>query len=140
MDEVSEITALGQTAAAILGVCTALPLILFPQPFSAWSGAQEEVVAIATGYLRLFAAAAPMTVMSAVTTATFRSMSDSRTPMAITRSAVALNTLLAFVLVLAGFTPWLFELGRVAFEVSTQPLLLALLLTFLAPLFSIDAF
>jgi hypothetical protein len=32
------------------------------------------------------------------------------------------------VLVLAGITPWLFELGRVALEVSTQPLLVALLL------------
>ncbi|MGH3134058.1 MAG: glycosyltransferase family 39 protein [Gaiellaceae bacterium] len=33
-----------------------------------------------------------------------------------------------FVVVGAGLTPWLFELGRVAFEVSTQPLLLVLLL------------
>jgi 4-amino-4-deoxy-L-arabinose transferase-like glycosyltransferase len=32
------------------------------------------------------------------------------------------------VVVLAGFTPWLFELGRMAIEASTQPLLLVLLL------------
>jgi len=32
------------------------------------------------------------------------------------------------VFVLAGVTPWLFELGRVALEVSTQPLLLTALL------------
>jgi 4-amino-4-deoxy-L-arabinose transferase-like glycosyltransferase len=32
------------------------------------------------------------------------------------------------VVVLAGLTPWLFELGRVALEVSTQPLLITLLL------------
>jgi Dolichyl-phosphate-mannose-protein mannosyltransferase len=32
------------------------------------------------------------------------------------------------VIVLAGLTPWLFELGRVALEVATQPLLLTLLL------------
>ena len=32
------------------------------------------------------------------------------------------------VVVLAGLTPWLFELGRVALEVSTQPLLVTLLL------------
>jgi 4-amino-4-deoxy-L-arabinose transferase-like glycosyltransferase len=32
------------------------------------------------------------------------------------------------VTVIAGLTPWLFELGRVAFEVATQPLLLAILL------------
>ncbi len=54
-------------------------------------------------------------------------------------AAVLLLGLLAFrvtgsraigvvVLVLAGFTPWLFELGRVALEVSTQPLLVTLLL------------
>ena len=36
--------------------------------------------------------------------------------------------LLVVVVVLAGLTPWLFELGRVAFEVSTQPLLVVLLL------------
>ena len=32
------------------------------------------------------------------------------------------------VTVVAGFTPWLFELGRVALEVATQPLLITLLL------------
>ncbi|MFL6011026.1 MAG: glycosyltransferase family 39 protein [Gaiellaceae bacterium] len=35
------------------------------------------------------------------------------------------------VVVLAGFTPWLFELGRVALEVATQPLLVTLLLLIL---------
>lgn len=34
----------------------------------------------------------------------------------------------AVVLLAAGFTPWLFELGRIAIEASTQPLLLVLLL------------
>jgi hypothetical protein len=34
----------------------------------------------------------------------------------------------AVVLVAAGLTPWLFELGRIAIEASTQPLLLVLLL------------
>lgn len=34
----------------------------------------------------------------------------------------------ALVLLAAGFTPWLFELGRMAIEASTQPLLLVLLL------------
>jgi hypothetical protein len=36
------------------------------------------------------------------------------------------------VLVLAGLTPWLFELGRVAIEATTQPLLVVLLLLALA--------
>jgi MATE family, multidrug efflux pump len=117
MDEVSEIAALGQTTAAVLGACTALPLILYPSTILRLVGAQEEVVSIAAGYLRLFAAAAPMTVMSAVTTATFRSMSDSRTPMVITMSAVPLNTLLAFVLVL-GFGPFP-RLGVIGAGVAT---------------------
>jgi putative MATE family efflux protein len=100
MDEVSKIEAVGQTAAALLGACTALPLILFPVPILRFMGAQEDVVGTAAGYLQLFAASAPMNVMSAVTAAAFRAMGDSRTPMAITVGAVILNTLLAFVLVL----------------------------------------
>ena len=100
MDEVSKIAALGQIAAASLGACTALPLILFPIPILRLVGAQEEVIGSASGYLQLFAASAPVTVMSAVTTAAFRSMGDSRTPMAITMGTVVLNTLLALVLVL----------------------------------------
>jgi 4-amino-4-deoxy-L-arabinose transferase-like glycosyltransferase len=38
------------------------------------------------------------------------------------------NPVALVVVVLAGMTPWLFELGRVAFEVSTQPVLIVLLL------------
>jgi Na+-driven multidrug efflux pump len=75
-------------------------LILFPAPILRFLGAQPDVVKTASGYLQLFAASAPMTVMSAVTTATFRSMSDSRTPMMITIGAVCLNTVLGLLLVL----------------------------------------
>ena len=100
MDEVSKIAAIGQSAAAILGICSSIPLILFPSSILRWVGAQEELVKTASVYLQLFAASAPLTVMSAVTTATFRSMSDSRTPMAITMGSVCLNTLLALLLVL----------------------------------------
>jgi Dolichyl-phosphate-mannose-protein mannosyltransferase len=38
------------------------------------------------------------------------------------------NVVAVVVVVLAGLTPWLFEMGRVALEVSTQPLLVTLLL------------
>jgi hypothetical protein len=41
------------------------------------------------------------------------------------------NLVAVIVIVLAGLTPWLFELGRVALEVSTQPLLVVLLLLWL---------
>jgi putative MATE family efflux protein len=100
MDEVSKIAAIGQTAAAILGICSSIPLVLFPVPILRLVGAQEELVKAAVVYLQLFAASAPLSVMSAVTTATFRSMSDSRTPMLITIASVFLNTLLALLLVL----------------------------------------
>ncbi|MBV8214268.1 MAG: MATE family efflux transporter, partial [Verrucomicrobia bacterium] len=100
MDEVSKIAAIGQTAAATLGICSSFPLVLFPSPILRFVGAQEELVRAASVYLQLFAASAPLMVMSAVTTATFRSMGDSRTPMAITMGSVCLNTILAVLLVL----------------------------------------
>jgi putative MATE family efflux protein len=100
MDEVSKIAAIGQTAATILGIFSSLPLVLFPSPILRLVGAQEELVKTASAYLQLFAGSAPFTVISAVSTATFRSMSDSRTPMAITIGSVCLNTLLALLLVL----------------------------------------
>jgi putative MATE family efflux protein len=118
IDELSKIAALGQLVAAILGVCTALPLVLLPGPILRLVGAEEVVVETASKYLQLFAAAAPMNVMSAVTTVAFRSMSDSRTPMAVTMGAVVLNTLLALVLVL-GFGPFP-KLGVIGAGVATM--------------------
>ena len=78
----------------------ALFLVLFPSRILRFLGAQEELAKTGSVYLQLFAASAPLTVMSAVTTATFRSMSDSRTPMMITMGAVCLNTVLGLLLVL----------------------------------------
>ena len=46
----------------------------------------------------------------------------------------------ALVLLAAGFTPWLFELGRMAIEASTQPLLLVLLLLTLERAVRLDRF
>jgi putative MATE family efflux protein len=104
MEEVSTSAALGQMIAGCLGVCTAFPIALFPRAILRWVGAEENIANEAAGYLQLFAASAPMVVMSAVSTATFRSLSDTRTPMIITMGTVALNTLLGFFLVL-GIAP-----------------------------------
>lgn len=41
------------------------------------------------------------------------------------------NLVAVCVVVIAGLTPWLFELGRIAIEASTQPLLVVLLLLYL---------
>jgi putative MATE family efflux protein len=104
MEGVNAGAALGQMTAGCLGICTALPLALFPRAILRWVGAEENIANEAAGYFQLFAASAPMVVMSAVSTATFRSLSDTRTPMIITMGAVALNTLLGFFLVL-GIAP-----------------------------------
>ena len=100
MGEVSAIAALGLIVAGAFGLCTALPLALFPAIILRWIGAEENVANETAGYFQLFAASAPLVVMTAVSTATFRSLSDTRTPMVITMGAVALNTLLSFLLVL----------------------------------------
>ncbi len=100
MEEVSATAALGEILAGLFGVCTALPLALFPEMILRWIGAQESVAKEAAGYFQLFAISAPLVVMSNVNTATFRSLSDTRTPMIITIGTVALNTLLGFFLVL----------------------------------------
>jgi Na+-driven multidrug efflux pump len=50
-------------------------------------------------YFQLFSAVAPLIVMSAVSTATFRPLNDSTTPMFITMGAVGLNTVLGLFLV-----------------------------------------
>jgi putative MATE family efflux protein len=105
MEEVSTTAALGLILAGLFGVCTALPLACFPGAILRWIGAQENVALEVAGYFQLFAASAPLVVISAVSTATFRSLSDTRTPMMITMGAVALNTLLGFFLVL-GISPF----------------------------------
>jgi putative MATE family efflux protein len=132
MDEVSKIAALGQTATALLGVCSALPLVLFSVPILHGLGAQEDVVRTASGYLQFFAASVPMNVMSSVTTATFRAMSDSRTPMGVTIGAVVLNTLLALLLVLGvGGFPRLGVTGAGLATLTSQTLRCLTLLAFL---------
>jgi putative MATE family efflux protein len=117
MDEVSAVAAAGHIAAGFLGVCTAIPLILYPEVILRWIGAQGDVAKEASGYFRLFAASAPLTVISAVTTGTFRSLNDTTTPMIVTLGAVAFNTLAGFLLVL-GIAPFP-KLGVVGAGVAT---------------------
>jgi Na+-driven multidrug efflux pump len=81
MEEVSATATVGQIVAGILGAGTALPLMLFPSVILGCVGAQEDVAKEAAGCFQLFAASAPLTAISAVTTATFRSLNDSKTPM-----------------------------------------------------------
>jgi putative MATE family efflux protein len=105
MEELSKITALGQMIAGACGMCTAIPLVLFAGPILHLAGAAEDVSKAGVGYFELFALSAPLVAVSAVTTATFRSVSDTRTPMVITIGAVVLNTACGFFLVL-GIPPF----------------------------------
>jgi putative MATE family efflux protein len=100
IQEVSKLAGLGQTIAGMCGACTAIPLVLFPEAILHGIGAQENIAKVGAEYFQLFAASTPFMATSAVTTATFRSLSDTRTPMVITIGAVALNTVLGFCLVL----------------------------------------
>jgi putative MATE family efflux protein len=131
MEEVSATAAVGQIVAGTLGACTALPLMLFASLILHAVGAQEDVANGAAGYFQLFAASAPLTAISAVATATFRSLNDTRTPMMVTMGAVALNTLVGFFLVL-GISPFpkLGVLGAGVATLLSQALrCLALLIT-----------
>ena len=99
LNEVSRVAALSLITSGIFGLFTTVPLILYPGPILRLIGAPDELVNAGSVYFQLFSAAAPLIVMSAVSTATFRSLNDSTTPMFITMGAVGLNTLLGLFLV-----------------------------------------
>jgi putative MATE family efflux protein len=130
MGEVSATAAVGHMAAGLLGACTAIPLILFPEVILRWIGAQGDVANQAAGYFQLFAASVPLAAISAVTTGTFRSLNDTRTPMIITIGAVAFNTLVGFFLVLGiGPFPKVGVLGAGAATLLAQTIRCLVLLT-----------
>jgi putative MATE family efflux protein len=99
LNDVSKVAALGVTTSGAFGIFTAIPLVLYPGPILRFIGAPDELVQAGSIYFQMFSAAAPLIVISAVTTATFRSLNDSTTPMFITMGAVGLNTLLGLFLV-----------------------------------------
>jgi putative MATE family efflux protein len=100
MEDVSRTAAVGQTIASSFGAVIALPLIVFSKPLLIALGAHEEVAELANGYFRFFVASLPLMILSTVTSAAFRSLNDSKTPMVITIASVVLNTGLGFALVL----------------------------------------
>ena len=106
LNDVSKVASLCLILSGIFGIFTTLPLVLYPGPVLRLIGAPDELVQAGSVYFQLFSAAAPLIVMSAVTTATFRSLNDSKTPMFITMGAVGLNTVLGLFLVF-GWGPFL---------------------------------
>ncbi|MBV8899035.1 MAG: MATE family efflux transporter [Verrucomicrobia bacterium] len=104
MDEVSRIAMSGQVLSGILGLFTAIAFVALSHPILQLVGADPTLAENAKSYFQLYAVSTAPMILSAVTSAVFRSLDDSRTPMVITGSAVALNTVLGFILVL-GFGP-----------------------------------
>lgn len=100
MGDVSRTAAVGQTLASAFGAITALPLIIFSKPLLIMLGAHDDLAELAVGYFRFFAASLPVMILSTVTSAAFRSLNDSKSPMVITIASVILNTGLGFALVL----------------------------------------
>jgi putative MATE family efflux protein len=133
LNDVSKVAALSLVTSGIFGLCTALPLVLFPGIILRLIGAPEELVQTGSVYFQLFSASAPLIVMSAVTTAIFRSLNDSRTPMFITMTAVGLNTLLGLFLVF-GWGPFP-KLGVVGAGLATLIAQVARCLGFLIALY-----
>jgi putative MATE family efflux protein len=117
LNDVSKVASLSLLLSGIFGAFTALPLIFYPAHVLRLTGAPSELVEAGFVYFQLFSAAAPLIVMSAVATATFRSLNDSRTPMFVTMGAVGLNTVLGLFLVF-GWGPFP-KLGVIGAGVAT---------------------
>jgi putative MATE family efflux protein len=104
LKEVSQIASAGQGLSGLLGLITAFLLVWFSQPLLWMVGADPKLAGSANGYFQLYAVSIAPMILSAVTSAVFRSLNAPRTPLIITSAAVALNTVLGFVLV-HGFSP-----------------------------------
>jgi putative MATE family efflux protein len=134
LHEVSQIASAGQALSGFLGLLTACLLVTFSQPLLRLVGANPKLAGSANVYFQLYAASIAPMILSAVTSAVFRSLHDPRTPLLITSAAVALNTGLGLVLVLGlGPIPSLGVAGAgYATLISQSARCLALILFFYA--------
>jgi putative MATE family efflux protein len=104
MAEVSQIASVGQTLSGLLGLLTAVFFVTCSKPILQAIGADSKLAGSANSYFQLYSISIAPMILSAVTSAVFRSLNAPKTPLIITGLAVAANTLLGFVLVL-GFGP-----------------------------------
>jgi putative MATE family efflux protein len=100
LTEVSQIASAGQFLSGLLGMITAFLLVTFSQPLLRAVGADSKLAGSANSYFQLYAISIAPMILSAVTSAVFRSLNAPRTPLIITGVSVALNTVLGFMLVL----------------------------------------
>lgn len=96
---VAHITSLSLGFALALAGPLSLPLAFFANSFLAAVGADPEVRQIGGPYLGLVALSLPLTVVSVVASAVFRTLGYARLPMTATMTAVALTPLLSWLLV-----------------------------------------
>src|SRR6202007_1863076 len=104
MTEVSQIASVGQTLSGLLGLLTAVFFFTCSKPILQAIGADSKLAGSANSYFQLYSISIAPMILSAVTSAVFRSLNAPKTPLIITGLAVAANTLLGLVLVL-GFGP-----------------------------------
>jgi len=97
---VSHIASLSLLFATALSLLLSLPLAFLASPFLHGVGASTEVVRIGGPYLALVVLTLPLTTLSAVSSAVFRTLGQARLPMLVTLGSVALTPLLAWLLVL----------------------------------------
>jgi len=95
---VSRISTLSLGFAVTLAVSLALPLAWSARAFLDGVGASQEVARIGGPYLSLIALSLPLTVLSVVSSAVFRTLGHARLPMAVTMTALTLTPILSWLL------------------------------------------
>jgi MATE family, multidrug efflux pump len=100
LTELSGVAATGQALAGVLGLLTALLLVAFSQPLLRLVGADQKLASGADPYFRFYVVSTAPMILSAVTSAVFRSVNEPRIPLIITSASVVLNTALGLMLVL----------------------------------------
>jgi len=94
LTEVSQIASAGQFFSGLLGMITAFLLVTFSQPLLRAVGADSKLAESANSCFQLYAISIAPMILSAITSAVFRSLNAPRTPLIVTAVAVALNTVM----------------------------------------------
>jgi putative MATE family efflux protein len=98
-EEVSRVTATAEIMVGIFGFASAMLLVCFSQPVLRLAGGDQNLATGADVYFRLYSLSIAPMILSAVSSAVFRSLEAPRVALLITSSAVVLNTALGLVLV-----------------------------------------
>src|SRR5260221_2981832 len=84
MRDVSLTLNIGQVLVGCAGILVAVPLICYSEHIMEGVGATAALAGTAASFFRIYAASVPFMVISAVTSAAFRSLGNSKTPMKVT--------------------------------------------------------